>query len=334
MSQYDIDEPEERRIAKRAAFVHQVGIKRCIVARHYLSNERQVGVLGLQNHTPALAFTASSPTDLRQHRKRMFISTEVGIIQQRVGIQYSDHTNTVEVKPFAYHLRTDEHISAPRREVADESCIGISRACCVEIHPGHACFGQQLTYLVFHFLGSVATPSQFGAAAVGTNRRHMIRKPAVMARELIHILMQCESHITIRAVRNPSAYTTFDHRREAATVLEENHLLFPGQRLAHSRQQLGRKRACHHLAPGQVFDVNHLDFRHCHIAKSRVERNQSILTLPSIFISFGRRCGCSEQCFGAIELRQNDSCRASMVSRSGLLLLKRGLVFFIHDDES
>ena len=86
-----------------------------------------------------------------------------------------------------------------------------------------------------------------------------------MAGELLDVLMECERHITIRAMRYPAALAAFYHRCKAAAVLEKNHLFTGGQSLLYASQKQGRERSLHHLALLQVLDIHYLNFRQLNV---------------------------------------------------------------------
>ena len=233
VAQIDIDEVVERRIAEHAALLKQVAGERLEVARNDLLYHWQVGTLGLQYDESALVAPSGSATHLREHLKRLLVGTEVGIVEHGVGVEYAHNGNPREVEPLGYHLRADEYVGSAAGEVVDDASVGSCRARGVEVHAGYACFGEQLAHAVLNLLRAVAATEQFGALAVGALLRYGVGVAAVVAGEQVHRAVIGERHVAVLALRHPSAHLALNHRRKAAAVLEQQHLLLVAQSRAH-----------------------------------------------------------------------------------------------------
>ena len=321
-------------IAESAPLREQIAEKAPIVVAHHLLNDGQLGVLGLQHHQPALSLPAGTARHLSHHHKSMLVGAEVGIVEHGVGIQDSHHRNAVEVKPLGHHLRANQYVGAPGREVGNQPLIGKAGTGGVKIHPCHARFGEKVHHLVFYFLRSEATARQVRIAAIGTGLRHQISIAAIMACQLPQSFMIGERHIAVLAMGHPSAYAALHHRRKAAAVLEEYHLLAPLECLAHARQQKGREGAVHHLASLHVFHVHHPDLGQEYVLVSFFECYQTVFAHRGVVITLHRGGGGAEQHLGSAHLRHDDGCAAGMVSRCGILLFERGFVLLVDDDQS
>jgi hypothetical protein len=60
---------------------------------------------------------------------------------------------------------------------------------------------------------------------IGTLCGYRINRPAIMASQLMGVLMISEAYIAILASGNPSTYITLDRRSISAAVLEKDDLL-------------------------------------------------------------------------------------------------------------
>ena len=74
-----------------------------------------------------------------------------------------------------------------------------------------------------------------------TLRWHTVSVAAVVARQLIHILVIRQRHVAVDAMWHPAAFPAFYHWRETATILKQYDLLAILQRLPDSIEESGRK---------------------------------------------------------------------------------------------
>ena len=130
-------------------------------------------------------------------------------------------------------LRADEYVGSAAGEVVDDASVGTGRPRGVEVHAGYACFGEQFAHAVLDLLRAVAATEQFGALAVWALLRHGVGVAAVVAGEKVHRAVIGERHVAVLALGYPSAHLALNHRREAAAVLEQQHLLLVAQSRAH-----------------------------------------------------------------------------------------------------
>ena len=87
----------KRRIAEHFALGKQVFVKGGVIVMHYLLYNRQLWASRLQDNPPAPAASSCPPAYLTHHHKRLFVGTEIGIIQHRIGIKNAHYLHLVEV---------------------------------------------------------------------------------------------------------------------------------------------------------------------------------------------------------------------------------------------
>ncbi len=164
---------------------------------------------------------------------------------------------------------------------------------------------------------------------------HLHRITTVVAREVVHILMIRQRDVTVWTLWNPPALSTFHHRCKATSILKQYCLFATPQRLTNSRKKTWREGPSHHLSTIKILDINNFYFRKLNIFITTHQLNKAILTLFRIVIAFHRGCSCSQKCLCIrIHLCQHNRCRASMITRSRVLLLKTLLMFFIYNDKT
>ena len=130
------------RIVEKSALFIQVFIESLAIVGCHLFYHRQICRLCLQYHQSLLTLTACSTAHLLQHHIRMFVGTEVGIVEHRVGIQYSYQLHTVEIQSLCYHLCAYQHICFSVCKVFNNPCIRILGASSIKIHTCHLGFGE------------------------------------------------------------------------------------------------------------------------------------------------------------------------------------------------
>ena len=194
-------------------------------------------VFRLQYHQSAVAFPSCSSRHLRHHGEGVFVCPEVGHVEHGVGIQYSHHTYVVEIESLAHHLRSDENLRTPGREVIYYPLVCVAGTGSVEVHPGNGHVGEQFHYLLLNLLRSIPIGPQVLPLAVRTFLRHAVGETAVVTCQHVHVLVEGEGDIAVFAFRHPSAGAAFHHRCKAAPVLEQYHLLPVIQCLFHRLEQ-------------------------------------------------------------------------------------------------
>ena len=65
---------------------------------NHLLDNRDVWRFRLKYYQTLFTFTSGTTTNLSHHHVSMLKSTEIGIVQQIICIQYSHHRNLIEVK--------------------------------------------------------------------------------------------------------------------------------------------------------------------------------------------------------------------------------------------
>ena len=68
-----------------------------IVVADNLTENGQIGTLGLQDHQATLTFAPCTATDLGHHHKGMFVGPEIRIVQHRIGIEDAHDADLIEV---------------------------------------------------------------------------------------------------------------------------------------------------------------------------------------------------------------------------------------------
>ena len=111
----------------------------------------------------------------------MFEGTEVGSVQEVVGIENTHDADTVEVESLGNHLRTYKQIGASCTEVADDAFIGLAGAGGVEIHACHTSLRENVAHIGLYFLRTIAACLEHRVSTGGTLHRHLIGIAAVVA---------------------------------------------------------------------------------------------------------------------------------------------------------
>ena len=123
------------------------------------------------------------------------------------------------------------------------------------------------------------------------------------------------------------------HGCKATTVLKENDLLLPLQRIVHLLDQHGRERSLHALLSGEFLDVHLLDVRKADILVSLLQFHQAILAIGGIEIGFHAGGSRAQEHLGPIHGSQHDGRTPGMIARSRVLLLVSIFVFLVHNHE-
>ena len=126
MLQVDVDEPVVGRISEVAALLQQLVVEGRPVVGDHLTDDGQLRLSCLQDDQTALLFAACTSADLCHHHKGMLVGSEVRLVEHGVGIEDAHYADAVEVETLAHHLRADEDVGAPLREVADNVFVGVA----------------------------------------------------------------------------------------------------------------------------------------------------------------------------------------------------------------
>ena len=136
------------------------------------------------------------------------------------------------------------------------------------------------------------------------------------------------------AVGHPSALAALHHRRKASAVLKQYGLFAAFEGFAYLGQQLWRERPGHHLAPLQVFSVNHLYLWHLHALIPLRHLYKTVLAGEGVVVCLKAWRGRAEQRFRPVDACENGSHAACMIARSRVLLLERRFVLLVNDHQS
>ena len=157
----------------------------------------------------------------------MLIGTEVRIVQHRISMKDTYYADLVEVQSLGDHLRTNQDIRTSCPEIHDDTLIGITGTCGIQVHTSHPCLREHLTNLLFYLLRAIAFRPQVGTATTRALCRHTVGKAAIMASQLVQLPMVCQRYVAMLTTRYPTALSALYQGCEATTVLEEDCLFSP-----------------------------------------------------------------------------------------------------------
>ena len=132
-----------------------------------------------------------------------------------------------------HHLRTNQHIGRTVGKAPQNIGMCKLRHSRILVHSQHAHL-RQLLQLLFRLLRTAAEIFATAAVAVGALLWQRHRVTAVMAAQILVILVIYHRHSAMRAGNRLAAVTTHHKGRIATTVQEDNRLL-PRRRRHHQR---------------------------------------------------------------------------------------------------
>ena len=190
-----------------------------------LLNDLVVRVSGLDIDLPHLIFATGTTGDLLDHIESTLIATKIGIVKDRVGIQHSDHSDTLKVQAFCDHLRTDKNIGFMRREVLDYIFVGIFVSRSVEVHSCDTIFIEDFVQIISDAFCAVAVCLHAVLTTDGTKVGQSHGITTVVATQLTNVSVKDERDVAIFAFRDPSTFLTLHHRSISTPILKHYHLL-------------------------------------------------------------------------------------------------------------
>ena len=143
-----------------------------------------------------------------------------------------------------------------------------------------------------------------------------------------------KAYVAILTLRHPAAGTTLHHRSKPTTVLKENHLFFLFQSLFHILYQKWRELSDHPLFAMQFLDIHRNNLRQLDFFISFFQLYETIFSLSCILPWLDRGSGRTQQGFSSVHGGQYNSRATRMIAGSGILLLIRIFVLFVHNHQS
>ena len=131
MFHVDNDHAREGRIGEIAPFGHLFLIHAAEVIVDDLSDEWQLCIQGLQEHTTALLSSARASCHLCQHLISALVGSEIGLVEHGIGREYADDADMLEVESFRNHLCAHEDVGFSACEGVDDLFVGCASACCI-----------------------------------------------------------------------------------------------------------------------------------------------------------------------------------------------------------
>ena len=143
---------------KQLSFFQQLARELLEIITYDLLDDRQFGILCLQDNKSLPPLTTCTSTDLSHHHKSMFKGTEIGLIEHSVGIQYTNNTDLIKIQSFTNHLGANKQIGTTCGEVCNQTFVGITGTSSVKVHTGHTRLREDVTNLILYLLRTI-TPS-------------------------------------------------------------------------------------------------------------------------------------------------------------------------------
>ena len=292
VTQLQANNPIERRIVKQLSFGYLMGIE-CIIIMclHHLEHFVR-GIKGLDKHFPFGPFSSRTSCHLFEHLISPLVGAEVGLVKERIGIEYRHQTHIIEMETFGDHLRSDENIAFVVREGIDDIlvCGFITRR--IEVHTHHTCLGEERLYLILDTLGS-KTDGLVLASTNGTDGRYGSVITAVMTTQFVFAHVQRHRHVALDTTRRLTAVDTLYLRRITASVLEEDDLFMLRQTFSYTSDERITEMPFHLFSFVLTAKINERDSRQFDSSESLGERHQTVRTFLRQIIRLHRRCRCS-----------------------------------------
>ena len=239
MLQIDVYQAIVRRIAEELTLRQLVEVQLLVVIPHHLLDDRQIGRLGLKDDQPLLVLPSGTTCHLSHQLESPFVASEVGIVQHRVGIENTHHTDVLKVQPLGNHLRTYQYIGLSLLEVGNDFLVSRTGTGGIQIHSCHPCFGKDELDIILDALRAETFMLKLHASTSRTRAGHLVGASAIVASEHIQALVIGQAHVAILALGHPTTGVTLYHWGKTTTVLEEDDLLFSFQSIVYLLHQHG-----------------------------------------------------------------------------------------------
>jgi hypothetical protein len=168
---------------------------------------------------------------------------------------------------------------------------------------------------------------------IGTLCGYRINRPAIMASQLMGVLMISETYIAILASGNPSTYITLDRRSISTAILEKDDLLALFQGRLYGLKKLRAERAFHQTLPLKFLHIHYLYTGQLYILESCFQSDKSVFARLYIIITFQTRRGGTQQHLCPTLMGKHYGGIAGMITRGRVFLLETLLVLFVNDNQ-
>ncbi len=271
---------------------------------------------------------------LGEQLKRPFSRPKIRHVQTQIRIDHPDQRDILEVQTLRDHLRADQDVDLPRLEVAQRPPVIILPLHQIRIHPLNPRLRKQLPQRLLHPLRPHPRipDRRIPALRLRTDRRHLRRVPAHMARQLVVLAVKRQRHAAIRALRHITAFWTLQRTRITPPVQEQHRLLRPLQPLGDCLLQLRGKNRHPLLPPRRLSHVHHPHNRHLLVIRPRRHLQQGVLPVLGVEIAFHRRSRRTQHHHRIFHPPPDHGHIPRMITRC-LLLLVRMLVLLVHDHQ-
>ena len=177
--------------------------------------------------------TSRAPCSLRQQRKGALGCPVIRQMQRTVRCQHSHQRYIGNIMPLCHHLRAYQNIGRTVGKTPQNVGMRKLRHGRILIHAQHTHL-RQLLQLFFGLLRTAAEILNTAAMAVRALLRQRHRVTAVMAAQILVLLMVNHCYCAMRTGNRLAAVTAHHKGRIATTVQEDNRLL-PRRRRHHQR---------------------------------------------------------------------------------------------------
>ena len=293
-----------------------------------------VDIHGLDDHRARVLPSPRPPRHLGHELEGPFMGPHIGEAHQVVRIEDAHHAHMVEIQSLGHHLGTHQDVDTAFPETGQQAVHGVLAPHGVLVHPPDAGLGEQRGQFLLDLLRAEAQHLQARAAAAATDGGRWIMATAVVAAQLVLLLVVGQAHVALVTLGDPAAGLALPHRHVAAPVLEDDGLLSTVQGLLHGVDQRAAEMATHGLPFVCIPQVDPRDVRHGHIAETREQFH--VPELPGLGIVqalHGRRGGAQERAC-PVQGGQDHGHVAGMVPWCRVVLLVAGVVLLIHHHET
>ena len=234
-----------------------------------------------------------------------------------------------KVMPLGEHLGADQDTRRAilgARQLSRQGALA-ARRIPVDAHRLHA--GKPLRQKLFDALRTLTQGAQIGAAAVVALGRQGALMAAMVATQAARALVQGHMGIAARTIGQPTAFVANQGGREPAPVEKQQHLTIVRQVSLHHAQQGRREGAVHGLAA----QVQQDHTRRLGTTGPLRQRQASVTTLLHVKQGFQRRRGGTQQHRHLAVVGAPHGQVAGGIAKP-VLLLERGVVFFVDNDQA
>src|SRR5512138_3096116 len=146
-------------------------------------------IKALYDHFALLSLPPCPAAYLFHQLVAALMGSEIGEIEHIVGVQDTDQADIIKIKSFGDHLCTDQHLYPSFFKIVNDALMGIFRAGRIEVHATNGRFWENVSQLLLHLLRPESFHEDASALALRACYRHVFRIAAVVALDLIFLLM-------------------------------------------------------------------------------------------------------------------------------------------------